>query len=270
MTCIAQPSYRIYKLNTDSMPVLATLQAFGSLFNSPVKADVYFINTRDFIDQNWGTKNPIMMRDPDLSLVRVRGFGKFSFKVTDVRTFFSRVCAAQHLYMSFPVVQYLGSIVAETIAMELSKNQVSVFDLASNYRAMSTSMLESVNQRSNEFGVTFTSLLIENISLPDEVEKLIDEQSGIGLAKRDMDTFVKYQTVRAMRDAAQQDGGLAGLGAGAVIGAEMADSLSATRSNAATKEVDVYSELKKLKELMDCEIITPEEFAMKKKTLLDL
>ena len=116
-------------------------------------------------------------------------------------------------------------------------------------------------------GVQFSDILIENISLPDEVEKLIDEQSGIGMAKQDMATFMQYQTARAMRDASKQKGGLAGLGAGMALGNTMAQGIQATVNTAASKSM--VEQLRELKELLDDGILTQEEFDTQKRAILE-
>ena len=259
-----------YTLNTKNMPVLTTLKAFGSLFRSPVKADIYFVSRRTFIDQKWATKNPIMMRDPEFNMIRIRGFGKFSFQISDVQLFFSKICGAQHLYLTYDIIQYLSSFISETIAIGVSKSGLSAIDLAIHYRELSDMMRDLANERARDIGVTFESVVVENLSLPDEVEKLIDEQSGIGMAKKDMATFLQYQTARAMREAASQEGGLAGLGASAVLGKEMASSLRSTSKSTQPEEIDRFVVLREYKKLLEEGIISQEDFDKKKKELLKL
>ncbi len=209
-----------YELNTDNFPVLTKLKAFPYLFVSPVIADLYFVSTRQFIDNRWGTKNPIMKRDKDFNMVRIRAFGKFAFRITDVAYFMKEIFGTKGIVMTYDIVEYLSSMVTEVFSTTVGETEMSVLELAAGYRILSSAMQERLNGQVRMTGIQFSDVIIENISLPEDVERMIDEQSGIGIAKSDMESFMKYQTARAMRDAAKQKGGLAGLGAGMALGKE--------------------------------------------------
>lgn len=257
-----------YSLKTENMPILSTLNAFPYLFISPVIADLYFVSTRQFIDNKWATKNPIMKRDSDFSIVRIRAFGKYSFRITDVAAFMQEIFATRGIVMTYDIIEYLASMVTETFSTIVSESSISVLDLATEYRKFSTMIQERLNAQTNTIGIQFSNILIENISLPDEVEKLIDEQSGIGMAKQDMKSFMQYQTARAMRDASKQEGGLAGLGAGMgagmTLGNAMAQGVSVVTENTKSKA----EQLRELKALLDEGILTQEEFDAEKKLIL--
>lgn len=256
-----------YSLNTENMPVLSTLKAFPYLFVSPVIADLYFVSTRQFIDNKWATKNPIMKRDNDFSMVRIRSFGKFAFRITDVAAFMREVFGTKGIVMTYDIVEYFSSMVTEAFSEAVGECTMSVLDLASEYRKLSTIIQEKLNSQTSAIGVQFSDIIIENISLPDEVEKLIDEQSGIGMAKRDMDSFMQYQTARAMRDASKQEGGLAGLGAGMALGNTMAQNVQ-NISKPLEPAKSKAEQLRELKALLDEEILTQEEFEAEKKIIL--
>ncbi len=200
-----------YSLTTDNFPVLSSLKAFPYLFVSPVIADVYFVSTKQFIDNKWATKNPIMKRDKDFNVVRIRSFGKFAFKIIDVPTFMREIFGTRGIVMTYDIVEYLSSMVTEAFSLTVGESEVSVLDLAAEYRRFSDEVQHRLNKQAVAIGVQFSDILIENISLPDEVERLIDEQSGIGMARHDLASFMQYQTARAMRDASKQEGGLAAL-----------------------------------------------------------
>lgn len=256
-----------YSLNTDNMPVLSTLKAFPYLFVSPVIADLYFVSTRQFIDNKWATKNPIMKRDSEFNMARIRAFGKFSFRITDVALFMREIFGTKGIVLTYDIVSYLSSMVTEAFSVAIGESQLSVLDLAAEYRKIATMMQERLNEQTGAIGVQFSDILVENVSLPDEVEKLIDEQSGIGMAKQDMDAFMQYQTARAMRDASKQKGGLAGLGAGMALGNTMAKNIqnvSETQDQSKSKA----EQLRELKSLLDEGILTQEEFDAEKKTIL--
>lgn len=256
-----------YSLNTDNMPVLSTLKAFPYLFVSPVIADLYFVSTRQFIDNKWATKNPIMKRDSEFNMARIRAFGKFSFRITDVALFMREIFGTKGIVLTYDIVSYLSSMVTEAFSVAIGESQLSVLDLAAEYRKIASMMQERLNEQTGAIGVQFSDILVENVSLPDEVEKLIDEQSGIGMAKQDMEAFMQYQTARAMRDASKQKGGLAGLGAGMALGNTMAKNIqnvSATQDSSKSKA----EQLRELKSLLDEGILTQEEFDAEKKTIL--
>lgn len=256
-----------HSLTTENLPVLSSLKAFPYLFVSPVIADVYFVSTRQFIDNKWATKNPIMKRDKDFNMVRIRAFGKFAFRIVDVAAFMREVFGTKGIVMTYDVVNYLSSMVTEAFAVTVGQTQMSVLDLATEYRSLSTEIQQRVNEQAASLGIQFSDIIVENVSLPDEVEALIDEQSGIGMATRDMASFMQYQTARAMRDAAKQKGGLAGLGAGVALGNTMAQSIQAT-SGTSSDTRSKAEQLRELKALLDEGILTQEEFDQEKKTIL--
>lgn len=169
--------------------------------------------------------------------------------------------------MTYDIVEYLSSMVTEAFSIVVGESQMSVLDLATEYRKLSGELQQRLNEQTAEIGVQFSDILIENISLPDEVEKLIDEQSGIGMAKQDLATFMQYQTARAMRDASKQKGGLAGLGAGMALGNTMAQGIQAAVNPAASK--NMVEQLRELKELLDEGILTQDEFDSQKKVILE-
>lgn len=256
-----------YTLKTGNFPVLSKLKAFPFLFTSPVIADVYFVSTRQFIDNKWATKNPIVKRDGDFNMARIRAFGKHAFKIVDVAAFMREVFGTRGIVMTYDVVEYLTSMVVEAFAAAIGETEMSVLDLASEYRNLSGDVMARVNERAEPLGVRFTEVLIENVSLPDDVEKLIDEQSGIGMASRDMESFMQYQTARAMRDAARQESGLAGLGAGVALGQSLAQNIQNAPA-AATPQKTRAEQLRELKSLLDEGILTQEEFDAEKKAIL--
>lgn len=256
-----------HTLTTDNLPVLSTLKAFPFLFTSPVIADLFFVSTRQFVDNKWGTKNPIMKRDGDFNMVRLRAFGKFAFRITDVATFMREVFGSKGIVMTFDIVEYLSSLVTEAFAVAVGESQMAVLDLVTEYRNLSNAIQEKLNEQVTAIGVQFSDIIIENIALPEEVEKLIDEQSGIGMASRDMNTFMQYQTARAMRDAAKQKGGLAGLGAGMALGNTMAQNIQ-DAAPAPKEEKSKAEQLREIKALLDEGILTQEEFDAEKKAIL--
>lgn len=256
-----------YSLNTDNFPVLTKMQAFPYLFVSPVIADLYFVSTRQFINNKWATKNPIIKRDKDFKMARIRAFGNFAFRITDAALFMREIFGTKGIVMTYDIVEYLSSMVTEAFTDAVGETAMSVLDLAAGYGALSAAMQEKLNDQIKVTGIRFCNMIIENISLPDNVEKLIDEQSGIGIAKDDMESFMQYQTTRAMRDAAKQEGGLAGLGAGLAFGNTIAQNVQ-NASNPDNQAKSKAEQLRELKELLDEGILTQAEFDAEKKHIL--
>lgn len=224
-----------HTLNTNNLPILSTLAAFGFGFNSPIKADLYFVSLKQFAGNKWGTPNPILFRDKEFNMVRIRAFGTYAFRVNNIEIFMKEIFGTQRKVLTYDIIEYLSSYISEAVSVALAECNLPVIDLAIKYRELSTSIQELVNEKAKSIGIEFSNVNIENISLPDEVEKLIDEQSGIGMASKDMNTFMQYQSARAMRDAAQQEGGLAGLGAGMALGHNMASNIASTAQTVKVK-----------------------------------
>ena len=256
-----------YTLNTDNFPILSTLNAFPFLFTSPIISDVYFISTRQFIDNKWATKMPIIKRDAEFNMARIRAFGKFAFRVVDVDLFMTEIFGTKGIVFTYDIIEYLSSMVTEAFATTVGEYNGAILDLASEYRRLSLTVQEKVNEKSLPLGIAFSDVIIEGLSLPDEVEKLIDEQSGIGMAKQDMESFMQYQTARALRDASKQQGGLAGLGAGMALGNSMIRNVEKTANEGNTGKSKV-EQLRELKSLLDEGILTQEEFDSEKKKIL--
>lgn len=215
-----------YSLNTKNLPILSTLGAVGYLFNSPIKSDLYFISTRQFSGNNWGTSNPVITRDKEFGIVRVRGYGTYSFRVVDAQRFMKEIFGSMHLVLTGPIIEYLTSILVQCISETIAKIGIPVLDLALHYNDIAETTLNLANTKSLSFGIEYTKIVLENVSLPEEVEQVIDEQSGVGVAGKNMEKFKQFESIRAMRDAAKQEGGLAGLGAGFGLGNMMSASLS--------------------------------------------
>ncbi len=271
-----------YKLDTGNLPLLSSLAALPTLFNSPIKSDLYFVNTTQYINNKWETKSPIIKRDAEMGIVRITSFGSYAFRVSNPKTFMLEVFGARSLNMTDDIIQYLTTFIGESIAQCIGECDQSILDLATRYRELSSMVTPYANEKARELGIEVVSATVENIGLPEEVEKLIDEQSGIGLASRNMDDFVQYQSARAIRDAAKQPGGMAGLGAGMAVGKVVAENIGGSlggkssgkqpeeeKKDPVKKAGSVAEQLIKYKELLDKGILTQEEFDEVKSMLLE-
>jgi len=216
----------MYTLQTQNMPILSTLKGWKYGFNSPFKAEVYFVSTKRWTDQKWGTQNPIMLRDPEFGPVRVRAFGTYAFHVRDAGTFLKQVVATNPSFETFEIASQMRDTIVSRIADVLGQLKMSVLDMAGNYEKAAQLCRQRFASELAEMGLELTSFYIENISLPPEVEKALDERSKMGVLG-DMSRFTQYQAAQAIRDAAQNPGGIAGVGAGLAAGYGVANQMSA-------------------------------------------
>lgn len=205
-----------YKLSTENIPFLTKLLSLPTGFNSRIKAEVYFINTKQFTGEKWGTQNPIMMRDKDFGNIRIRAFGVYSFKVDDVKTFMTEMFGTNAQFVVSDVENHVKPILLQGLADAVAESNISALDLAANYAEFSSQVLKQVQSEVSKVGLKISNFVIENISLPEEVEKTLDERTKLGVMEDKMGTFTQYQAAQAIRDAAQNEGGgnLAGLGVG--------------------------------------------------------
>jgi membrane protease subunit (stomatin/prohibitin family) len=213
-----------YTLHTQNLPILSTLAGWKYGFESPFKAEVYFVSTRTFTDRKWGTQNPIMMRDPEFGPVRVRAFGSFAIKVKDAGTFIKNIAATQARFTTDEIEQQLRDMVVSRFADALGNNKMPVLDLAGNYDKVSRWASASIQPDFDAFGLQITNFIIDNISLPPEVEQAIDKRSSMGVIGN-MQAYTQYESASAIRDAAKNPGGLAGAGAGLAAGFQMANQM---------------------------------------------
>ena len=218
----------MYTLQTSNLPIFTQLMSWGYGFKSPFYADVYFVNTKQFTNQKWGTSNPITMRDKDFGTIRLRGYGSYAFKVTNPETFMKELLGTNSTFTTDDIESYLKSIIVSSISDTIAESKISALDIASNLLEFSGVATETLSTTFSNLGLELTKLIIENISFPEEVEKAIDTRSSMGVLSDKMDTFVKYQSANAIRDAANNEGS-AGLGAqlgtGFALGEMMRESL---------------------------------------------
>lgn len=211
-----------YTLTTQNMPVMTTLKSWKYGFNSPFKADVYFVSTANFANLKWGTANPIIMRDAEFGVVRVRGFGSYSVRVQDPGLFLRSQIGTRSEFSIEELSGFFKSMLITGITDVLGEANIPVAYLAASYEELSEKAMDRVQPGFEAMGLTLTLLLIENLSLPDEVEKMIDRRASMGVLG-DMDRYMKFQTAEAIREASSNpNGGAAGTGAGFGAGMAMA------------------------------------------------
>lgn len=232
-------------LYTQNMPIMTKLKSWKTGFNSPFKAEVYFVNTKQFINQKWGTSNPIMMRDPEFGMIRLRGYGIYSYKVSDPVVFLKELFGTNGSYDTANVESHLKKMILSGLTDLFAESQIPALDLAMYYDELSTQGKEKMQERFAKFGFEITSLYIENLSLPKEVEQAMDKRTTMGVLG-DMNTYTQFQAAEAIREAARNEGGGmaatgAGIGAGAAIGNAMAGAFN-TNQQQATPSVSTEPE----------------------------
>jgi len=182
-----------HTLVTDNIPILTRLRSWKYRLESPFKADLYYINTRLFTGNKWGTKNPIMLRDDDLGIVRARAFGIYDFRVTDPRIFLREVAGSDHDFRLQEFSETMRSRIVSVFSDALATSGVSVFDAAKRYMALGDALLPLINPvMTAKYGIEITSFVVENISVPQEVEDAIDKRSSMA-AVGNLNDYVKFQ-----------------------------------------------------------------------------
>ena len=212
----------MYTLSTQNMPILSTLKGWKYGFDSPFKADVFFVSTKLFRDQKWGSKNPIMLRDAEFGPIRLRAFGTYAFRVNDAGKFLKEVAGTASEFTTDEVNEYLRSLAVSRGMESLAESKVPVLDLASHTAEVSAAITEKIKPEFNEIGLDLTKFLIENVSLPPEVEEMLDKRSSMGIVGN-LGAFTQFQAANAMEDAANNSagGGIMGAGLGAGMGMGM-------------------------------------------------
>lgn len=214
----------IYSLETQNMPIMTTLKGWKYGFHSPFKAEVYFCNTKNFTDQKWGTKNPIMMRDADFGIVRIRAFGNYAMKIKDAIKFIREVAGTDGTFTTEKITEQLKDITVTRFTNILGASKIPVLDLASNYDALSKFVFDKIAPEFMEYGIEITKFLIENISLPPDVEAAMDKRTSMGVIGN-LNAFTQYETAIGIEEAAKNPGGNAGAGIGMGMGFAMANQM---------------------------------------------
>ncbi len=195
----------LYELETANLPILTTLQSWPHGFESPFKAEVYFLSTKQFIDLKWGTKNPIMMRDSEFGAVRLRGFGTYAIRVLDPTVFLKEVAGTDHYFTTDEITDQLRNLIVSRFAEIIAESQIPILDLAANYDDLGNFLKNRINPEFAALGLELTSLLVENISLPSEVEKALDKKTSMGIVG-DLRKYTEFQAAEALGKAAENPG----------------------------------------------------------------
>jgi membrane protease subunit (stomatin/prohibitin family) len=215
-----------YELSTQNMPIMTTLRSWKYGFDSPFKAEVYFFNTRLFSDLKWGTQNPVMMRDAEFGMIRMRAFGTYAIRISDARVFFNTVVGTQGLTTTEDILGQLRSTIISLFSDIIAESKIAALDLASSYRELGTLAQKELAPAFAAFGLDLARFNIDNVSLPEEVEAAIDQRTKLGVLGDRMNQYTQLQAADSIKIAAANPGGLAGAGVGLGAGVAMGQAMS--------------------------------------------
>ncbi|MEO8054449.1 MAG: SPFH domain-containing protein [Acidobacteriota bacterium] len=221
-----------HELSTQNMPILTTLRGWKYGFQSPFKAEVYFFNTRLFTDLKWGTTNPVMMRDAEFGMIRLRAFGTYAMKVADPKTFFATIVGTQGLTTTDEITGQLRSTILSKLSDAIAESKIAALDIASKYDELSGTGKQILAPEFSSFGLDLSKFFIENVSLPEEVEAAIDQRTKLGVLGDKMGQYTQLQAADAMKIAAANPGGAAGAGIGIGAGIAMGGMMGGALANA--------------------------------------
>lgn len=218
-----------YELVTKNLPVLSTLQGWKHGFDSPFKAEVYFVSTRQFTAQKWGTPGRIMVRDPEFGPVRLGAFGSFTVQVKEPARLVTQITGTNGAFRIEGINDQIRSFIASRFAEAVGEGGIPALDLAANYSELAQAVLRVIGPQVEAYGLELPTFVVENISLPENVEQALDKRTSMGVIG-DMDRYTRYQTAESMRAAADNPGGGAsegmGLGMGMAMGHQMAQAMT--------------------------------------------
>lgn len=211
----------LYMLETNNMPVMTTLQHWDHGFNSPFKSEIYFINTTRFNDLKWGTKNPIMTRDPEFGPVRIRAFGTYSMRVSDPAKFMQEIVGTDGEFTADEISFQIRNVILQEMSRVLAGSGIPVLDMAANTADLGKLVTKAIAPTIAEYGLTLPELYIENISLPEEVEKALDKRTSMGIVG-DLNRYMQFNAAEAMANPASGAGATMAAGMAAGMGLGMA------------------------------------------------
>jgi membrane protease subunit (stomatin/prohibitin family) len=230
----------LHTLNTRNLPLLTDLKNWDKEFESPFKSDVYFFSTRLQIDQKWGTSTPITIRDKEFGAVRLRGYGIYTYKISDPRIFFTKVTGTRTRYYVTELEGQLRETIVARMTDILASSDVSFLDMAKNQAALGQKIAEQMKPAFAALGLELDQFIVESISLPEELTKVMDQRIGMSLAG-DLGRFTQFEAAESLEEAATNTGGAAGMGVGLGAGAAMAQAVMTQAKAAAANGAPVVS-----------------------------
>ncbi len=218
--------FGMYKLTTQTLPVLTYLKNWDKLFESPFKSDVYFFSTRLQTGRKWGTPQAITLRDSEFGMVRLRAFGMYSYRIADARAFFTQISGTRAEYTRDELEEQLRGILVSTMATALGSATASFLDMAANQTVMAAQVSGAIDTALHNYGLALDVFNVTSINLPEDLQEALDKRIAIGMSG-DLNKYTQYQVANAVPLAAQNEGGLAGVGAGLAAGVVFGQTIAA-------------------------------------------
>lgn len=280
----------MYQLTTRTLPVLTNLKNWDKLFESPFKSEVYFFNTRKQLDNKWGTPQPITLRDKEFGAIRFRTFGNYSFYLNDAQLFYTQISGTREIYTVSDIEGAIRGAILQTISTIIANSSIAFLDLAANQSLFSQLLTKELAPHLIQMGLVLEQLTIQNISLPEELQKILDQKIGIGMIGKDMNALMSFQTAQSIPMIANNSstnslaGDAMGLGTGMAMGQLLAQQIQAglnqvshtafnngtnAAMSATVNSEDIFKQLEKLGDLKAKGILTEIEFNTKKTELLN-
>jgi membrane protease subunit (stomatin/prohibitin family) len=264
-----------HELTTKNMPITTTLKSWKYLFDSPFKVDIYYVSTKQFTNLKWGTSNPIIIRDTDFGQVRLRSFGSYTMRVIEPKKFIKEFAGTQPWVRVDAINEQLRNTIISKLSEGLAEAKISVLDLAANFTEIGEKLKPVFQKEFDVWGIELCQFYIENVSLPEEVEKMLDKSTELNILKDKLNQFNQMQGGIALENMANNPGAAstAGLGAGVILTNMLQQQQQPTTGNTTpTNETQdkqkLVDLLKQLGELKAQGILTEEEFNQKKSELL--
>lgn len=260
----------LHTLTTNNMPVITTLESWKYGFNSPFKVDVYFISTKQFTNLKWGTSSPVIMRDAELGQIRLKSFGNFAIKIDDPKKFITAFSGTNSYVKADQVEETLRNIIASKMAEGFAEANVTVLDLTAQFSELSEKLMPVFRNEFDAYGISLEKFFIESVSLPDEVEKMLDKKTQLNVLKGSLDDFNKMQAGISMENMSENSaaGNVMGMGAGMLMTNVLNQSAQSTPDTSSKNKTELMDILKQLNDLKTQGIITEEEFTQKKQEIL--
>ncbi len=227
----------MYTLETANLPIISTMENWHHGFQSPFKAEIYFVNTKRFTDLKWGTKHPVTLRDPEFGPVRLRAFGTYVTKIKDPVVFIREIAGTDGHFTTDEISDQLRNMIVSRFSSVMADSGIPVLDLAANYEHLGSFLTNKIKPEFDLYGLELSQMMVESISLPDIVEKALDQRTASGVVG-DLTRYTQYQTAEAIVKAAENPGGAAGagigIGAGVAMGQQMANQMGAGAAGSST------------------------------------
>ena len=257
-------------LTTQTLPLLTNLKNWDKFFASPFKSDVYFFNLRQQLGRRWGTAQPVTVRDSEFGVVQLRAFGMYDYRISDPAKLFSEVTGVVAQYSREALDEPLRNVVMTRLASVFGSSGIAFLDMAANQVLLSQKMAELLAPDFARLGLTLERFSVESVTLPEAIQKALDERISMGVVG-DLNRYTQYQTASAIPLAAQNEGGLAGVGAGVGVGAAIGQAMATNMNAAATAPAagnDPQARLTQLKALLDQGLITAADYDKTKAEVL--